>query len=115
MSLSAEHKTTYASVDEPRAMCQPSKPAEKRLAVLPGQFDGFRGWMVLTNASGEFSSNHDKGRGVHRRPHPEAVIEIYSGGVRDDGSSTFRRWAAIRGLEAQVPMEDGAGCCADRA
>ena len=49
----------YASVDEPRAMYQTNKPAEKRFLVLPGQFDGFHGWMVLTNASGGFSSNHD--------------------------------------------------------
>ena len=64
----------YTSVDEPRAMHQTSKP-EKRLPVLAGQFDGFHGSMVLTNASGEFSSNHDDGRGGHRRPHPEAVSE----------------------------------------
>jgi dienelactone hydrolase len=49
----------YTSVDEPRAMYQTNKPAEKRFLVPPGQFDGFHGWMVLTNASGGFSSNHD--------------------------------------------------------
>jgi pimeloyl-ACP methyl ester carboxylesterase len=50
----------YTSVDEPRAMYQTNKPAEKRLLVLPGQFDGFHGWMVLTNARGGFSSTTTK-------------------------------------------------------
>jgi dienelactone hydrolase len=53
----------YTSVDEPRAMYQTyqtNKPAEKRLLVLPGQFDGCHGWMALTNASGGFSSTTNK-------------------------------------------------------
>lgn len=46
----------YTSVDETRAMYQADKTADKRLLVLPSQFDGFHGWQVLTDASGEFSS-----------------------------------------------------------
>jgi alpha-beta hydrolase superfamily lysophospholipase len=47
---------SYTSVDETRAMYQADKTADKRLLVLPSQFDGFHGWMVLTQASGAFSS-----------------------------------------------------------
>jgi dienelactone hydrolase len=50
----------YASVDETRAMYQADKTADKRLLVLPDQFDGFHGWMVLTNTSGAFSSTAAK-------------------------------------------------------
>ena len=46
----------FTSVDETRAMYQADKTTDKRLLVLPGQFDGFHGWMVLTKASGAFSS-----------------------------------------------------------
>jgi dienelactone hydrolase len=46
----------FTSVDETRAMYQADKTADKRLLVLPGQFDGFHGWQVLTEASGAFSS-----------------------------------------------------------
>jgi len=46
----------YTTVDETRAMYQAAKTADKRLLVLPGQFDGFHGWQVLTNFSGQFSS-----------------------------------------------------------
>ena len=42
----------FTSVDETRAMYQAHKTADKRLLVLPGQFDGFHGWQVLTMASG---------------------------------------------------------------
>jgi hypothetical protein len=60
-------------------MYQTNKPAEKRFLVLPGQLDGFHGWMVLTNACGGFSSNQDEGRGVHSRPQSEAVSESIVG------------------------------------
>ena len=48
------------SVDETRAMYQTEKTADKRLLVLPSQFDGFHGWQVLTNANGTFSSTATK-------------------------------------------------------
>ena len=35
---------------------QANKAADERLLLLPGQFDGFRGWMVLHNTSGGLSS-----------------------------------------------------------
>lgn len=104
----------YASVDEPRAMYQTSKPAEKRLSVLPGQFDGFHGSMVLTNACGEFSSNHDKGRGVHRRPHPEAVSESI---VVACGMMAHRRFGVgprFEGWRHRCRWKMGLGVCADR-
>jgi hypothetical protein len=41
-------------------MYQTDKSADKRLLVLPGQFDGFHGWQVLTEASGRFSSTATK-------------------------------------------------------
>jgi alpha-beta hydrolase superfamily lysophospholipase len=46
----------YTSVEETRAMYRIDHTADKRLLVLPGQFDGFHGWMVLTQANGAFSS-----------------------------------------------------------
>jgi dienelactone hydrolase len=46
----------YTSVDETRAMYQAAKTTDKRLLVLPSQFDGFHGWQVLTNVGGGFSS-----------------------------------------------------------
>jgi hypothetical protein len=46
----------FTSVYETRAIYQADKTADKRLLVLPGQFDGFHGWIVLTNAGGGFSS-----------------------------------------------------------
>jgi dienelactone hydrolase len=46
----------YTSVDQTRAMYQAAKTAGKRLVVLSGQFNGFHGWMVLTNVGGGFSS-----------------------------------------------------------
>jgi dienelactone hydrolase len=45
----------YTTVEETRAMYQADKTAAKRLLVLAGQFDGFHGWQVLTDASGAFS------------------------------------------------------------
>jgi dienelactone hydrolase len=51
---------SYTSVDETRAMYQADKTADKRLLVLPGQFDGFHGWQVLTNGSAGFSSTATK-------------------------------------------------------
>ena len=48
------------SVDETRAMYQADKTADKRLLVLPSQFDGFHGWQVLTNTTGAFSSTATK-------------------------------------------------------
>jgi predicted alpha/beta-hydrolase family hydrolase len=62
----------YTSVDESRATYQTNKPAEERLLVLPGQFDGLHGWIVLTNACGPFSSTTTK---VAEFIHPEAVSE----------------------------------------
>lgn len=50
----------FTSVDETRAMHQADKTADKRLLVLPSQFDGFHGWQVLTEASGAFSSTATK-------------------------------------------------------
>jgi dienelactone hydrolase len=50
----------YTSVDETRAMYQADKTADKGLLVLPGEFDGFHGWMALTNYSGGFSSTATK-------------------------------------------------------
>jgi dienelactone hydrolase len=50
----------YTTVDETRAMYQTDKSADKRLLVLPGQFDGFHGWQVLTNANGTFSATATK-------------------------------------------------------
>ena len=50
----------FTSVDETRAMYQADKTADKRLLVLPREFDGFHGWMVLTNASRGFSSTAPK-------------------------------------------------------
>jgi hypothetical protein len=35
----------YTSVDETRAMYQTDKTADKRLLVLPSQFDGDHGWQ----------------------------------------------------------------------
>jgi alpha-beta hydrolase superfamily lysophospholipase len=43
------------SVQETRAMYRAAKAGDKRLIVLPGQFDGFHGWMDLTQANGAFS------------------------------------------------------------
>jgi hypothetical protein len=67
------------SVDETRVMYQPNKAAGERLLLVPGQFDGFRGWMVLHNTSGGFFLNHDYGRGARRRPQPDAVQRMFSG------------------------------------
>jgi dienelactone hydrolase len=50
----------FASIDETRAMYQADKTADKRLLVLPSQFDGFHGWMVLTVDSGAFSPTATK-------------------------------------------------------
>jgi pimeloyl-ACP methyl ester carboxylesterase len=50
----------YTSVDETRAMYQAAKTADKRLEVLPGQFNGFHGWQVLTNVGGGFSATAAK-------------------------------------------------------
>lgn len=61
----------YTSVDETRAMYQADKTADKRLLVLPSQFDGFHGWQVLTDASGEFSSATTK---------VAAFIAVHTGG-----------------------------------
>jgi hypothetical protein len=33
-------------------MYQAAKTTHKRLLVLPGQFNGFHGWQVLTNVGG---------------------------------------------------------------
>jgi protease I len=41
-------------------MYQAARTADKRLLVLAGQFDGFHGWMVLTNVGGGFSSTAAK-------------------------------------------------------
>jgi dienelactone hydrolase len=46
----------YTTVAETRAMYQAAKTADKRLLVLPGQFNGFHGWQVLTNVGGGFSA-----------------------------------------------------------
>jgi dienelactone hydrolase len=46
----------YTSVGETRAMYQAAKTTDKRLLVLPSQFDGFHGWQVLTSVGGRFSS-----------------------------------------------------------
>jgi dienelactone hydrolase len=50
----------YTTVEETRAMYQEDKTADKRLLVLPSQFDGFHGWQVLTEASGAFTSTATK-------------------------------------------------------
>jgi alpha-beta hydrolase superfamily lysophospholipase len=50
----------YTTVEETRAMYQADKTADKRLLVLPGQFDGFHGWQALTEASGAFSPTATK-------------------------------------------------------
>jgi pimeloyl-ACP methyl ester carboxylesterase len=50
----------YTTVDETRAMYQAAKTADKRLLVLPNQFEGFHGWQVLTTASGAFSQTATK-------------------------------------------------------
>jgi dienelactone hydrolase len=50
----------YTTVDETRAMYQAAKTGDKRLLVLPNQFDGFHGWMDLTQASGAFSATATK-------------------------------------------------------
>jgi hypothetical protein len=50
------HYDQFTAVDETRAMYQAAKTADKRLLVLPSQFDDFHGWMVLTDTSGELSS-----------------------------------------------------------
>jgi dienelactone hydrolase len=50
----------YTSVDETRAMYQAAKTGDKSLLVLPSQFDGFHGWMDLTQASGAFSPTATK-------------------------------------------------------
>ena len=57
----------YTSVDETRAMYQTDKSADKRLLVLPGQFDGFHGWQVLTNTQRNVLLNRHQSRGFHRR------------------------------------------------
>jgi dienelactone hydrolase len=41
----------YTSVQETRAMYQAAKTADKRLEVLPSQFDGLHGWGLLTDVS----------------------------------------------------------------
>jgi alpha-beta hydrolase superfamily lysophospholipase len=46
----------YTSVAETRAMYQAAKTTDKRLLVLPSQFNGFHGWQVLTDVGGGFSS-----------------------------------------------------------
>jgi dienelactone hydrolase len=48
------------TVDETRAMYQSDKTADKRLLVLPNQYEGFHGWQVLTEANGAFSSTASK-------------------------------------------------------
>jgi alpha-beta hydrolase superfamily lysophospholipase len=48
------------TVDETRAMYQSDKTADKRLLVLPNQYEGFHGWQVLTEANGAFSSTATK-------------------------------------------------------
>jgi len=50
----------YTSVDETRAMYQAAKTTDKRLLVLPGDFNGFHGWQVLTNVGGGFSATAAK-------------------------------------------------------
>jgi alpha-beta hydrolase superfamily lysophospholipase len=46
----------FTTVAETRAMYQAAKTAGKRLLVLPGQFNGFHGWQVLTGVGGGFSA-----------------------------------------------------------
>jgi pimeloyl-ACP methyl ester carboxylesterase len=46
----------YTSVAETRAMYQAAKTTDKRLAVLPSQFNGFHGWQVLSSVGGGFSA-----------------------------------------------------------
>ena len=52
----------YTTVDETRAVYQTDTTADRRLLVLPGQFDGFHGWQVLTDGTGTgaFSSTATK-------------------------------------------------------
>jgi dienelactone hydrolase len=50
----------YTTVEETRAMYQADKTADKRLLLLPSQYDGFHGWQVLTEASGAFSPTATK-------------------------------------------------------
>jgi hypothetical protein len=52
-----------ASINVPFVLHCPytqAQTADKRLLVLPGQFNGFHGWMDLTQASGAFSTTATK-------------------------------------------------------
>ena len=67
-----------ASVYETRVMYQANKATDERLLLLPGQFEGFGGWMVLHNTSGGFSTTTTVGELVAARS-PDAVQRMFSG------------------------------------
>jgi dienelactone hydrolase len=98
-----------ASVDETRVMYQANKPADERLLLLPGQFDGFRGWMVLHNTSGGFSTTTTEVVAfiaAHTpRPFKQALVSYGTMVLRDCGPG-----AATQGLDAQMPSKHGPGC-----
>src|SRR5207248_9687480 len=97
-----------ASVDETRVMCQADKAADERLLLLPGQFDGFDGWMVLHNTSGGFSSTTTTvGELVAARspmPFSQGLVAYGTMCLTSCGPR-----AATPGLDAHMPLEYGAG------
>ncbi len=90
-------------------MYQANKPADERLLVLPGQFDGLRAWMVLHNTSGAFSSSTTEVVAfiaAHTpRPLRESLVAYDTMVLGSCGLG-----AATRGLDAQMPSKYGAGC-----
>jgi hypothetical protein len=96
-----------ASVDETRAMYQANKATDERLLLLPGQFEGFGGWMVLHNTSGGFSTTTTVGELVAARsPMPFSECLVAYGTMCLTGCSPR---AATRGLDTHMPLEYGAG------
>ncbi len=90
-------------------MYQAKKTADERLLLLPGQFEGFRDWMVLRNTSGRFSSTTTEVVAfiaAHiARPCNESLVAYGTIVLRDCGPG-----AATRGLDAQMPSKHGPGC-----
>ena len=96
-------------MDETRVMYQANKTTDERLLLLPDQFDGFRGWTVLHNTSGGFSSTTTEVVAfvaAHTpRPFSESLVAYGTMVLRGCGPR-----AATRGLDAQMPSKHGPGC-----
>jgi hypothetical protein len=90
-------------------MYQANKTADECLLLLPGQFDGFHGWMVLHNTSGALSSTTTDVAAFIAAHIPKAFSEsLVAYGTMVLRSCGPR--AVTRGLDAQMPSKHGPGC-----